>query len=551
MASRQLRRPLYRAVVFIVVALLGLGLSSPAKAAIALAPPPTVTLDSPQPAQSVLRSITVTPFNTPLWGQGSANSYDYGYTTDPAATRPDDTLGSPSVTSSDPADPPLTAPVHVVLDLSDRDPAVNLYLIANANMTGIFGEWSTPVLIYGPGDTPPPPNDDKQHGSVTSLSWSVSSQSKLWTLDVVANVQNVSCPATLVVTANGWTKRPEICGEGEIAPSEVRFGWKVFNANHKLPPDTNIDVSAFVDRSKEPNKGTFATSLHVPKAPVLVGVGDSYSSGHRQLTDEPRCALPQDAAAPCQPSAFQPNDPSYSWVSRLAQKLNDNAPFEWRYLLNLQARSGATTDDIFSQGQIDSMSVSLQQQGESWNVSTFSAGANNGNFSLALAQFYAKQNGISSVSPLAPWAVKKWGDCPDIQGIYNRLLDQAPNIKADLEELLRHGREASSSVRFVDMMYPYTLKLDNVCSEDRQIPINPTNPGQLGVWHGAKSVVDTLNEIHVRLVGADITHVDLRSVFGNNPLSKLQLTRNYGYPHPEDTGQEQMANRTARLLLHG
>jgi len=545
MASRQLRRPLYRAVVFIVVALLGLGLSSPAKAAIALAPPPTVTLDSPQPAQSVLRSITVTPFNTPLWGQGSANSYDYGYTTDPAATRPDDTLGSPSVTSSDPADPPLTAPVHVVLDLSDRDPAVNLYLMANANMTGIFGEWSTPVLIYGPGDTSPPPNDDKQHGSVTSLSWSVSSQSKLWTLDVVANVQNVSCPATLVVTANGWTKRPEICGEGEIAPSEVRFGWKVFNANHKLPPDTNIDVSAFVDRSKEPNKGTFATSLHVPKAPVLVGVGDSYSSGHHQDRDNPGCgAFDWLPGPPCHPDSLVENDPSFSWVTRLTKRLNLDTPNEWHYSTLILAQSGASTSQMEAQGQFDALAQAIAARGQTWSIAGLTGGANDGDLAKTLGDFY-RSHPLGNVKP---WSVTNWSDCPDTQTLYNRIELNKQVIFQNLLSAINSARAASTSVRFLDVLYPYNLKSDNVCNTDRQVPISPEDLTHTLTWHGSKSAVDDLDKIHLQLSGSDVLHIDLRSAFGDNPLAESQKTRYYGFPHLNSGGQDRIAQQSFKTL---
>jgi hypothetical protein len=59
-------------------------------------------------------------------------------------------------------------------------------------------------------------------------------------------------------------------------------------------------------------------------------------------------------------------------------------------------------------------------------------------------------------------------------------------------------------------------------------------------------VVDHLNDDHEAVTGSNVHYLDLTAsgAFGSSPVSSgfLQLTRLYGYPHPEETGQVVMAN---------
>lgn len=414
--------------------------------------------------------------------------------------------------------------------------------------------------ITGLVDVPPPPPDGKQHGKVTSVSWMVTPTTKLWNLDVTVNTTGVSCPATLVISAGAWQRKPVICAAGGAAPSSFTFQWKVFNTQISLPPGQNVAITAAIAKSDAPAYGGPGTMLAVPPAPTLVGVGDSYLSGHRQLTDDWACATAEDGGGACLPTTFQANDPSFSWVTRMANKLNANVPAVWKFEYgadHLLARSGATTRNMFEQGQIDGMAQFIERHQGSWNVVAYDGGANNADFGAALKQFYLAHS-QASLGKLKPWNVNNWTDCPDTQGIYARLT--TPGVDAsnraitsvvhdDLAELVRRGREASSAVRFVDVLYPYSLKADNVCSQDRELLLNPADPTASRTWHGAASVVDELASVHLSITGNDILRLDLRDKFGKSPLSQLQLTRNYGYPHPDDSGQQQIANQATKLLL--
>ncbi len=202
---------------------------------------------------------------------------------------------------------------------------------------------------------------------------------------------------------------------------------------------------------------------------------------------------------------------------------------------------------MFEQGQIDAMVRSLRSNSGSWNIVSLTGGANNIRFDATLKDFYD----ANRTGSLKPWNVKNWSDCPDTQTLYNRLQDQRGPIRADLIRIMADGRAASASTRFVDMLYPYTLAANNVCSQNRQIPVTPSDPTKTGTWHGAQSVVDGLNLLHQDLAGPGVMVIDLRTAFGNSPLSRLQQTRYFGYPHPNDAGQTKIANAAVAALRAG
>lgn len=514
-----------------------------ADAAILLPPAPIVTLDSQQPTASTERAITVTPSSDLLanWPGWNTDYYDLGFSAISTAFTPSDT--NVQIVSVDPPSSPGGSPQHIVIDVSDHDPNINLYLMARAQFLtqGIGSDWSTPVLIYGPGSTPPPVDDGKQHGIVTNVSWSVSNTTALWNLDVTVGLSNVTCPATLVVSINAWVKRSQICAIGETASTELHFPWKVFNTDHSLPPGSNVAIQAFIGKSKEP---AWSGQGLVPAAPLAISVGDSYNSGHHQLVDSPFCAA--ESPIPCIPADYNPNDPYFSWVFQLTNKLNVNVPAEWQYAYEMRAQSGATTQEMRDQFQAGAMSYLLALHPGSWNLLAISGGANNGNLAGVLSDYYTRHN--VTARPIAPWAVKSWGDCPDTQAMYQRLIGQEAEIRSDLSQLVTSGRNASTSVRIIDVLYPYIMKSDNVCNVDREIPIDPDNPAVTQTWHGAKSVVDLVDSFHDGITGPDVFKLDLRTTFTTNPLSKLQLVRVYGYPHVNSDGQAQMATRMARLL---
>jgi hypothetical protein len=393
--------------------------------------------------------------------------------------------------------------------------------------------------------SPSPAPTDNHSAQVTSVTSTVGATTPRWNLDLTIGLQNAACPAKVKLALGNWTKTISACGADQVPPSSFHFLWKVFDASHSLTPKASTTVTASVVSSKAPSYGGSNTTLTIPDAPVWGGGGDSYSSGHRQYRDNITC-IPQELpiVGPCHPDSLLENDASFSWVTRAVTALNKNVPAQWRYRLLLVAQSGATTRQMFEQGQIDAITHAIAARGRTWSVISFTGGANNARFDSTLRDFYRANFPLEATKP---WGVKDWSKCPDTQTLYNRLLDQESTIRSDLAQIVALGRQASPSVRFVDMMYPYALKTDNVCNQDRQIP-DPNNLSQSQTWHGAGSFIDTIDSLHQELSGPDIIHVDLRPIFGANPLPRTQQTRYFGYPHPNDAGQSRMASAAVSAL---
>ena len=108
---------------------------------------------------------------------------------------------------------------------------------------------------------------------------------------------------------------------------------------------------------------------------------------------------------------------------------------------------------------------------------------------------------------------------------YNSVVSGVNGVQTVLHDLFQTVFNADPSVRMVDVNYPYVLATSNVCAR--------TWTQGVKTWHGATSVIDELAKIHaaVSLKSGAISHIDLRTAFGANPLALLQLYRYYGYPH--------------------
>jgi hypothetical protein len=470
-----------------------------------------------------------------LTGSGAAKLPTLGPAWEPTVAR-DWSLGYVGI-------PGVSGPHFIVQNILDTAGAVEF---PYEESTGAFefrprGTVTAPPTGWPPagvGGTTPPSTGMK----VTSVSSTITSSTPRWNLDLSVGLQNVTCPAKVKITLGTWAKTATACETGQTAPNTLHYFWKVFDTSHSLPPKGTVPVTAVVVGAKA---GHFTGSLTLPDAPLLGGVGDSYSSGHHQDEDKTSCIPnPVPVVGSCTPVSLLPNDADFSWVARLGAKLNKNVPAEWRYRVLLEARSGATSSEIFQQGQVDRVSSAVAARGSTWSIITFTAGANNLDFGGVLAAFYGK---FFPAELVKPWNVKNWKDCPDTQLLYNRYLNTSDGIRTDLGQILARGRAASTSVRFLDMLYPYVLKTDNVCQADRQIP----DPGDLThslTWHGAGSVIDGLDSLHLELTGTDVYRVDLRQKFRSNPLPKTQQTRYYGYPHPNDAGQTSAANAAFAIL---
>ncbi len=123
-----------------------------------IAPGPVLSLDAAQPPVITQRAITAT--TPPGWESGYfANSFEYGYALSSTAPTPDDTMNV-NVISYDPTITPIASPLHILIDISEQDPNVTLYLMVRADLqSGIPSDWSKPLLINDPSwyATPPDP----------------------------------------------------------------------------------------------------------------------------------------------------------------------------------------------------------------------------------------------------------------------------------------------------------------------------------------------------------------------------------------------------------
>lgn len=418
------------------------------------------------------------------------------------------------------------------------------YSVDGFQVAGLLGEYPGVAIwkLAGGGGTAPPPAPNPG-AKVTSVSYDITSKTPRWNLDLTVGLKGVTCPANVKITLGSWTKTATACGTGQTPPSTIHYLWKVFDGSHKLTPKGTVPVTAFVAGAKDGQ--LTGVNFTLPDAPVWGAPGDSYSSGHHQDKDNISC-IPKNLPiiGSCHPVSLLENDADFSWVTRAVDQINKNVPVEWRYRILLEARSGATTREMFEQGQIDRVMSAVAAHGRTWSVISFTGGANNLDFGGVLTSFYARFFPLELVKP---WGVKNWGDCPDTQLLYNRYLDQRTTIQSDLAEIIVRGRAASPSVRFVDMLYPYVLKSDNICQVNRQIP-GPNDLTHSITWHGAGSVIDAIDGLHLALTGDDIYRVDLRPEFGANPLPRTQQARYYGYPHPADSGQKLMGNLAVAAL---
>jgi sugar lactone lactonase YvrE len=396
---------------------------------------------------------------------------------------------------------------------------------------------------------PVPPADGKQHGRVTDVTWGMSATTPLWNMEVTVKTATVSCPAVAVVNMGGWQKRTNLCGTGQTGPKSTTFNWKVFNDTHSLTPGSSPVVSAFVAKSDAAHYGTASTTLSVPSAPTLVGVGDSYISGYHQTADDLACLRPSGAPSTDTSCGLIVNDPDFSWVTKLADKLNLKAPVAWHYdynkYLNLLAQGGATTPQIDE--QIAGMQTILQQHPHTWNVVAFDGGGNDVGLQAVLHDYYVEH--LHDNVLVKPWDIKLSADCPNSETAYQNLFGATDGsglestIQSNLRAIITAGKGTTGTPRFVDMLYPYITKATNVCSKDATLGTFPTT-----VWHGSASVINGLNDVHRSLAAGDVLTLDLANSFGDNPLPKIQQIRYYGYPHPNDAGQDKIAQQAFKLL---
>jgi hypothetical protein len=388
---------------------------------------------------------------------------------------------------------------------------------------------------------------------VTGLAARVSPETPMWNVDVAVSTKGVTCPATVTVRAGSASGSASLCATAQQTPQpSVTIHLPVYNRTTGaviLRPKTKYDLAAQLTDAVGPGTGATST-LTTPGPPQWVGVGDSYSAGHHQDADQPRCFLPL-----CYPASYSPNDVRFSWVTRAAALLNSRlrVPRIWRMTPNVIARSGALAKDFASSGpatdactgcgEIDALKASLANFPGTWNVVSITGGANDVDFAGTLEVWYREQLFLALKPGAKPWAQTKRSNCPDTEGIYGRTLATSAAVTTALKNVVSVAKQASPTVRIVDVNYPYVMPNTNVCYPDRR------NPD--GMSRGIKSIIDQLATEHLSVNDSRLVHINLRSAFTpSSPLMFIQLTRYYGYPHPNNDGQDRIAGRAVTTLLN-
>jgi hypothetical protein len=403
------------------------------------------------------------------------------------------------------------------------------------------------------------PGIPTSHQAVTSIHQSILPGTPLYNIDLTVGLSSVTCPATLSLTTGAM--RPitkPICATGEEPPDSVHVLQPVFDASTSLEPDSEVTVTAAVD-----GNSAYSTTIATPLAPVVIGVGDSYVSGHHQDADRPKCVAGSDRwlvlivkHTKCD-SGVKPNDEAFSWIRRTKDDINERLapPPQWEMEVQDFAKSGATTTEFgdasktpgsdawAAGGQVAQMVNALEDHSASWNIVGLSGGADDAKFSDVLAKFYADH--FDQARP-KPWDVTDTIDCPRASPVFDRLIDKYPTIKSNLQKIVDIVRAEGSAYRVIDIDYPYVVNSGNLCGPPFSYTIKKTTYRDVG----SNTVVKELALLHGGVAGNNVQHVDLRGLFGTtSPSSRLQLTRLYGYPHPNDTGQDAIASAAADAVI--
>jgi cytoskeletal protein CcmA (bactofilin family) len=434
---------------------------------------------------------------------------------------------------------------------------------------------ATSTLVAFPGVASA--DETTQPGSiVTAVSADVGPTTPLWTLDVKFSLSGVTCPAELHYKIATTAESTSICGAGETAPSSVTVQRQVFVGNSSgvqaLRPDHMEDVRAGVYAggtslvNNPPSIGAGA-QIHVPPAPVWIGVGDGYTSAVRQVNDGDTSPDYTDNTDPDNPlfyPAYNPNAADLSWIAQAAEKLEGDytVPEDWQITPVIVAQDGAAL--VSGEGtsligdQIASMVDELDAHEGSWNWVGVSGGLVDTGIPRILQEWYEDHPWYDTGS-LKPWDVTDVADCPDLSGVDDALASKGSAMQAALSGVVSAAKAADDSVRLINVQYPYLTDDTNVAVHDEVDDyVNPCAAGN-------RPVIESLNDL-LTLSGENVYTLDLSSEqgFGDRPTgirqwsdgqtpeecdcwpgsdpgvqrtaSLLQLTRPYGYPYPSVTG---------------
>ena len=329
--------------------------------------------------------------------------------------------------------------------------------------------------------------------------------------------------------------------------------WPVFASSYVLQPDSDYRATATIPELGQTIIGT----IHTPKAPIWVALGDSVSSGHNQAVDAPGCANPllDPDGLGC---GVIPNDGLFSWTDRASTLLNRSraVPSPWTFqrdgnisqslTADVLAQSGSSTSGVIN-GQLPTALTLLARHSDSWNIVSVTGGADDVGFKNELEIWYGihtygnppyDQSPWNVAGPLSYAKVTNPLDpaCPNTNAIYNRTIASGSSITTNLQSIVNQAQAVAPGTRVVDMLYPYVVETSNPCAQNYKNRL-------LGQWNGERATVDVLDDTHLAVKSVGVVHVDPRkgAGFGSTPLAYLQLTRYWGYPHPNDSGQMRLA----------
>jgi streptogramin lyase len=393
-----------------------------------------------------------------------------------------------------------------------------------------------------------------------AITASVAPKTPLWKIDLTGDVSSLvptTCSQTLhavVVIVDDQARRrkvqPKICDAGGTPTTKVKARWPVFingdsgGQKYLLQPDRDYVATVTIKELGE----SVSSTIHTPKAPVWVAVGDSYSSGHHQNADLPWCT---SLDATC--GLFE-NDPLFAWPSRAVTTLNANrsVPAAWRMTTLVAAQSGQTTGQYGNQR--NEMVSQLAARAGSWNVVSLNGGGNDVDLISFIGAWYAT-HAFQMLETPGPWAIS--GDpfsspqeardtCPRTDLEYFDLQLKKTQMYTNLQTVINEAEAASSGVRLVDVTYPYVVDTSNPCNLDYSKRVL----GVKDTFKGAKALVDGIAQVHGQLQSVAMYRVDLRTSqgFGTTPMAYLQTTRLFGYPHANESGQNKVAELAAKRV---
>ena len=437
-----------------------------------------------------------------------------------------------------------------------------------------------------------PANDSEGSGVVTTAARGPITDSTLpYDLPIHLDLANVTCPGTVQLALDpstqvgrGVSQSFSVCGAGDTPPTSLDVNMPVFDSSgSSATPSATVSLTAQVGSG-----AIYSTSVHMPPAPVWVGLGDSFSSGHHQNNDRPGCFYLGSACGVVQ------NSPSFSWVTQAAAQVNSelHVPAAWAMVPYVEAKSGTSTNYMRTKGdpqaRVD-LAGHVGSINNSWDVLSVNGGADDGSYTFinALESYYTTAQLTANLrfgSPLPPWQAthSTTPGCPDTNSVYStakRLavqhpltaavnLGRNPGIAANVQWVVDDLISYDPALRVVVMGYPFVPTTPS-CGNDYQ-------PRHGSVFRGACSATDMLDVPLLGGTGPDgvqydgirspdgagdssrIIPLDLRPSDGtcdgsggtiSSNSADIQETRLFGFPHPTALGQSKIGNAAASAYL--